>query len=80
MFFKKRKPRSSIVVTLFASAAFLAMAVYAWDVSINQLLGFLGMLLLLLVAVIAAAFICVVLIKLIGRVLHRSDKTNGSDN
>lgn len=74
MFFKKRKPRSSIIVTLLASAAFLAMAVYAWDVSVSELMGFLGMLLVLLVALIVAAFICVAIIKLINRVWRGSQR------
>ena len=80
MFFKKRKPRSSIIVTLLASAAFLAMAVYAWDVPVGELVGFLGMLLVLLVAVIVAAFICVALVKLVGRLLRGSAGSSGDND
>ncbi len=64
MLFRKRKPRSAVTVTLLASAAFLALAVYGWDVPVSELQSFLVILLGLLAVIVVAAFLMVALIKL----------------
>jgi high-affinity Fe2+/Pb2+ permease len=73
LLFSKRKPRSAVTVALIACATFLALAVYGWDVPLSDLSSFLIITVGLLAAIIGAAFLMVILIKSIKRLMHRGD-------
>lgn len=73
MLFRKRKPRSAVTVALIACAAFLALAVYGWDVPLSDLSSFLIITVGLLAAIIGAAFLMVILIKSVKRLISRDD-------
>ncbi|MCV6622965.1 MAG: hypothetical protein OIF51_14580 [Cellvibrionaceae bacterium] len=61
------KKRSLFISLLLGSLAFIAAAIFGWDLPVDKALNFLIMTVLLLAIVVAAAFCTIVVIKLIRR-------------
>lgn len=65
--FKFKKRRSPATTAMLASAAFIALAVYAWDVPVSELLNTLLVLVVVLGGIILLALLCVALLKFLRR-------------
>lgn len=61
------KKRSLFISLLLGSLAFIAAAIFGWDLPAEKALNFLIMSVLLLAIVVAAAFVAVVLLKALRR-------------
>lgn len=61
------KKRSLFISLLLGSLAFIAGAIFGWDLPVDKALNFLLMSVLLLAIVMAAALITVLVIKLLRR-------------
>lgn len=65
MIFKKgRQPHTSMSIALLASLAFIALAMWGWDLPAQTVLTFLWICLVLVLVVIAAAALLLAIIKL----------------
>ena len=72
MKFTLSKKRAPVRVTLLACLAFLALAVYGWDVSTDELLSGLLILLVCLVAIIILAAMTVALISVFKKIFSKN--------
>ncbi len=69
--FKKRTPRSATAVAILASLAFLALAVWGWEVPLATVGRYFVISLLLIGAVMLAAIVMVLLLRAVSKLRHR---------
>ncbi|NIB43709.1 hypothetical protein HBA55_29155 [Pseudomaricurvus alkylphenolicus] len=71
MFGKKRKPATALSIAMLSSAAFIALAIYGWDLPTESALRFFWMSAIMVGGMMIAAVIMVLLIRLLRRLSSR---------
>ena len=71
----RRKSRPAFGVAMVASLAFIALAIWGWNVPVDQVLSILFASVLLIGALVVAAALLVLLFRLLRRLLRRPPGT-----
>ncbi len=71
LFRSRRSSRSTFLISMVASLAFIALAIWGWGADPDQILNLLGVLVLLGVGLIVSAAVLVALFKLAQKLFRK---------